>query len=218
MSLLCLEMSFHQHYGKKTKQESPFFEVVDALGLQDSIKRKPTDDMVGFGRILVVNEDGSIDDTTFFKNVITDQGRYLTLQRLSGIPGSPDLTDYTVRFFAVGDGASISSNSLLPESATVYDTDLAHILPAFNDQAAVDGKYMPITTASYEAQYILHFQIVISGEVLKDRVRINEIGLYAANSDNTDFKLFARATISEVVLLPNRYYIGDWWVVLRKIV
>ena len=211
-------MKYRQHFGKP-KNSVSFFDVVDNLGLYDSIFSRPksTDDMVGLGQILVVNNDGEIEDKRFFKNVITDQGRYLTLQRLSGIAGLPDLTNYTVRYFAVGDGASISANSLLPERATVYDTDLAHILAPFNPDVTIDGKYVPITTVTYEAQYILHFQVVISGEILSENVRINEIGLYAANSDNTDFKLFARATISEVVLIPNRYYIGDWWVVLRKL-
>jgi len=201
------------------QSKNQLFKVIDELGLSDMLSKETveTDDIVGVGHIYIVNDEGEIEDRRFFKNVVTDQGRYLVLQRLSGVAGNPDLTEYTVRYFAVGDGATISANSLVPERSTVYDTDLAHILAPFNPSIAKDGKFLPITTVTFEAQYILHFQIVLGNDMLKENVRINEIGLFAANKDNTDFKLFARATISEVVLVPNRYYIGDWWIILRKL-
>jgi len=192
------------------------FEVTDYVAVFDKLQKEQVD-IQGGGVLYIVDKDGTIRQKRFFKNTIVDQGRFLMLQRMSNIAGNPDLRDYTVRYFAIGDGATISANSLVPESASVYDVDLAHTLAPFNTDIAVQGKYVPITTVTYEAQYILHFQIVISGEILVQNVRINEIGLFAANSNNTDFKLFARATISEVVLVPNRYYIGDWWVVLRKL-
>jgi hypothetical protein len=201
-------------------QNKERFIVKDGLVTKDGVSSfeeaiKNEKPVKGKVRFRVFNEKGEPETDFFKENIVVLNGRYLLLQRLTGVAGNVDYTNHTVRHVAFGDGASSGLN-VPPKAPQETDTDLYHKIAPFSTDAAVDGIYYPVTEVVYENQTTVRFTTIVTPDKLAEQkgYAINEAGLFASTPDNSNWVLFAHITFDNTSLAPNRTYILDWYIIL----
>lgn len=145
-------------------------------------------------------------------NIVVNQGRFLMLQRLTGINDvSFQYADKEVKYFAAGDGAA-SAPCTTPVPETASDTDLINKLTPIGG-TIVGTYYLDISPyVSYPSLNVVRFSFSIDDTIYPTGTRINEMGLYGSNS--IDFVLFARVTFGDIIIEPGKLFLVDWWVML----